>query len=209
MAPSLEDLPMEVFAIVVSFVNSERSCCNLTFCSRRLHALSLPHLFEHVHLHKKPNSQSEFFEGFYIWKTLGSLTCLLLSNEDRANMVKHFTASGPVTLGRWDIGKTQLQIDPTTFSTGALDCTKELASPIRRTMLDTVSNFSLSTEEENAWIEDLRQKDHDDATLAVLLPKLRNLQQVSFDSGSARHLFQVFRHAALFRNPSGEQSVFP
>ncbi|MCJ1282638.1 hypothetical protein MMC26_001963 [Xylographa opegraphella] len=192
MSQYFSNLPLEILRIIVSFVDSDDTLCNMARVCHTLYDITIPFLYDHIALYDR-----EGCPGEYEFKTLRPLTLLLLKRPDLARLVHHFTARESFSAGFM----TEKQI--------------KQGEPFNRLKVDDVFKDAIEAAshdeaEKKQWLEQITWPDHADAILALLLPALPNLESLDLMLGmfGCTYFEKMMQRAGMREKPFDKDRGF-
>ena len=182
-SPSLGDLPTEILEIF-SGISSRKTLRNLTLCSRRIHAVATPHLYQHVSLYTRQSKT-----GDMTVPGIRPPAALLLQRPDIASSVQHFSILK---------AQTHIVSEPETEAClrGPGDASGS-QDPAQARLFDRIAEATPSSETED-WLRQLKPERYDDAILGHLLLCLPNLKILDLHiQGMASGVIEELLHRTI------------
>ena len=165
MTDIISALPVEIICHVIYLVDSKKSLCNLSLCSKAFHGMTLPYLYGHLELYDSPGCNS-------IWRYtlkfphLCQLTSLFLRKPEYASFVRHLTVRGAI----YDESDSQAMKRHALLPFETVEVDDMIKAAIKAS--------SQSQEEAEMWLEHASWKNHSDALIAIMLPLFDRLEKL-------------------------------
>jgi hypothetical protein len=175
-------LPPEIISLIIAFVHSNSTLCNVALCSSLFYSLTVPVLYAHVELYS-------YHHGF---KALRPLTVLFLTKPTLAQYVGRFTLRDPYEYYNFEnIG------------------TENRASAVNGVLREAVFANSHSEEEFGIWKGHVA-RDRPDALLAILLPTMVGLEKLDLILGCNwwQYFGRMLTRAVGHEKPFDKQPLF-
>ena len=161
----LDSLPTELFALIVSRIDSQRDLVALSRCSKTINDLLTPLLYANVYLCTRSEQRRTSHDHSWCnpkpepFIRLLKLACTLQRSPEHATHVKYLTYRAFETFDSRQL-----------FLLGCYQLTKRCAE-----LVPAIEAQASSAEHARRWISSICYPAEDDSVLALILPQLANL----------------------------------
>ncbi|KAF2000923.1 hypothetical protein P154DRAFT_575626 [Amniculicola lignicola CBS 123094] len=191
MASRIPGLPVELIARILEFVTSMSTLKAAMLCSSQWHEIALPYLYRSI------NFTGGSYEAFPGNRTLRDLTVLFLRRPELAKHVRHFSIRPA-----FNDGSNRSDDSPEQSCEGK----RTAFGNIEEELKSAIASASHDDMEQSKW---LAAADVEDALLALLLPKLVNLQTLDLETPIIPHYIEtMFNRVGLKQKPFDTTPAF-